>query len=119
MYTLFGIITSCCPLQIDPDSSFPNTTVPISFKWGKGENEKITTRLREYGQNGVRFPYQELTRLCHVTGTLKQQFYTFQVKLHNCHYYVRVGSVPYIDQHKYKYTYLFSSVPYIYQQLAA
>lgn len=39
--TLFGIMTSCWALLMDPDSSFPRITVPISYKQGNPQLEAI------------------------------------------------------------------------------
>lgn len=51
--TLLGIITSCCPLQIEPDSSFPSTTVPMSFTREKHTQLSKIRAAASHGRAGL------------------------------------------------------------------
>lgn len=47
--TLFGIMTSCCALLMEPDSSLPRITVPMS--WWDRSQKSVTEKVRE--EHGV------------------------------------------------------------------
>lgn len=44
--TLFGIMTSCCALLMEPDSNLPRITIPMSW-WNKESKMLIQLQLND------------------------------------------------------------------------